>query len=74
MHVNEALFFEYMSRCYRHVMYVCYFAEDVCLCSKKKKKSSQGFITKESLMLVSSCPQNTLSWPSLWSVVLAEPY
>lgn len=37
MHVNEALFFEYMSRCYRHVMYVCYFAEDVCLCSKKKK-------------------------------------
>lgn len=73
MHVNEALFFEYMSRCYRHVMYVCSFAEDVRLC-KKKKKSSQGFITKESLMLVSSCPQNTLSWPSLWSVVLAEPY
>lgn len=38
MHVNEALFFEYMSRCYRHVMHVCYFAEDVRLCLKKKKK------------------------------------
>lgn len=67
MHVHETLFFEYMSRCYRHVMHVCYF-EDVLLCKKKK------VITKESLMLVSFCPQNTLSWPSLWSVVLAEPY
>lgn len=38
MHVHETLFFEYMSRCYRHVMHVCYF-EDVLICKKKKKKS-----------------------------------